>query len=156
MHLLPGLACYITVLCGTCVWLIGLSVSSVPALPSAPGCDYPSQKNCGLSVGVSRAEYCLNRNSCAALYPDVANRVCECVFEVDEGVCAGVLDWLGHVVELSWSPLRHGVDYYLPLLKYGEDAECVLSLSARKIMNMQKKKKKKKKKWSQTRYQLKG
>lgn len=68
----------------------------------------------------------------------MANRVCECVFEVDEGVCAGVLDWLGHVVELSWSPLRHGVDYYLPFLKYSKDAECVLSLSARKIMNMQK------------------
>ena len=53
--------------------------------------------------------------------------MCECVFEVDEGVCAGVLDWLGHVVELSWSPLRHGVDYYLPFLKYSKDAECVLS-----------------------------
>jgi len=36
-------------------------------------------KNCGLSVVVSRAEYCLNRNSCAALYPDVANRMCVCM-----------------------------------------------------------------------------
>lgn len=59
--------------------LIGLTVFSLAALSSGPGCDYRSQKNCGLSVGVSRAEYCLNRNSCAALYPDVANRVRVCV-----------------------------------------------------------------------------
>lgn len=35
-------------------------------------------------------------------------------------------------------PFRHEVDYYLPFLKYSYDAEDVLSLSARKIMNMQK------------------
>lgn len=73
-----------------------------------------------------------------------------CVWGGWGGLCR-VLDWLGHVVELSWSPpppLRHEVDYYLPFLKYSKDAECVLSLSARKIMNMQKKQ-------SQTRYQLK-
>lgn len=46
------------------------------------------------------------------------------------------------MVELSCPPpnphLRHKADYYLPFLKYSNDAEGVLSLSARKIMNMQK------------------
>lgn len=83
MHLLPRWADVSlrgTVLCSTDAWLFGgLPVCTVPGLSSGPGCDYWSQKNCGLSVGVSRAEYCLNRNSCAALYPDVANRVCVCL-----------------------------------------------------------------------------
>lgn len=65
-----------------------------------------------------------------------------------------MLDWLGHAVELSRSPLRHGVDYYLPFLKYSNDAECVHSLSARNN-EYAKKKKGEKKIWSQTRYQLK-
>lgn len=51
-----------------------------------------------------------------------------------------VSDWLGHVVELSWSCLRREVDYYLPFMKFSNDAKCILSLAAREIMNMQKKK----------------
>lgn len=36
-----------------------------------------------------------------------------------------MLDWLGHVVELSWSPMTAQVDYYLPFLEYSKDAEYV-------------------------------
>lgn len=90
-------------------WL-ALQSFSVPALSSGPGCDYRSHENCGLSVSVGQAEYCLNRNSCAALYPDVANRVCECVFEVDEGVCVGC--WTGWAMWLSC----HGPPWQLKLI----------------------------------------
>lgn len=141
MHLLPPVGCY-TVLCGICVWLIGPSVFSVPALSSGPGCDYRSHENCGLSVSVGQAEYCLNRNSCAALYPDVANRVCECVFEVDEGVCVGC--WTGWAMWLSC----HGPPWQLKLIIIFLSWSIVKmqsmffsSLSTRKIMNMQRKKK---------------
>ena len=134
MHLVPRLA----VVSLRCVWLTGLTVFSVPALSPSPGCDYRSQKKCGLSVGVSRAEYCLNRNSCAALYPDVANRVCVC-----ESVCVclrwmrGYVQGAGLVGPCGWAVMEEA-DYYLPFLKYSKDAVCVLSLSASKIMNMQK------------------
>lgn len=136
------------------LWSIGPSVFSVPGLSPSPGCDHRLHEDCGLSVSVDQAEYCLNRNSCAALYPDVANRVCArvCVsvfvLEVDEGVCVRVLDWLGRVVELSQSLLRHGADYYLPFLVYSQGAKCVCLCCClfcffyfiwqKKIMNMQK------------------
>lgn len=92
--------CYIIVLCGICDGLIGSSGFSVShSLSSHPGCDRWLHDKCGWSVSVSSAEYCLNRNSCAALYPDVAKRVCETEFEVDEGVRVGCLPWLVCVVE---------------------------------------------------------
>lgn len=47
-------------------------------------------------------------------------------------------------------PLRHEVDYYLPFLKYSEDADCVSALSARKNNEYAKGKKK-----SPTMYHLK-
>lgn len=72
-------------------------------------------------------------------------RVSVFVLEVDEGVCVRVLDWLGRVVELSQSLLRHGVDYYLPFLVYSQGAKCVCVcvvfltfIWQKKIMNMQK------------------
>lgn len=95
MHVLPPVGCYTVQL--SCVVLVfgrlALQSFQFPALSFGPGCDYPLHRTCGLSVSVGQAEYCLNRNSCAALYPDVANRVCECVFEVDEGLCVGC--WTG-------------------------------------------------------------
>lgn len=107
---------------------------------SGPGYDYWLQKNCGLSVGVNRAKYCLNRNSCAALYPDVANRVCMCVCEVDCGVC-----WPGWAMWLSC----HG--WLLSFLSWSiVMMQRVFFLYLPEIMNMQKNM------WSQTRYQLKG
>lgn len=39
---------------------------------------------------------------------------------------------LGHVVELLMIPLRHGLDYYLPFLKHGVDAACVLPFICQK------------------------
>lgn len=101
VHVLPPVGCYTVVL--SCVVLVfgrlALQSFQFPALSFGPGCDYPSHKTCGLSVSVGLAEYCLNRNSCAALYPDVANRVWECVFEVDEGLCVGC--WTGWAMWLS-------------------------------------------------------
>lgn len=118
------------------------------AVSLGPGCHYPLKKDCGLSVGIGRAEYCLNRNSCAALYPDVANCVCH---RRMRGLCR-VLDWLGHVVELPWFPPPSQAWSWL-LSSFPEVYRVIMQsvffLYLPEIMNMQEL-------WSQTRYQLKG
>ncbi len=123
--------CYITVLWGSRVWFLGPTDLWVPALSSGPGCYYRLQKNCGLSVGVGRAKYCLNRNSCAALYPDVANRVCECVFE---GVCAGC--WTGWAMWLSCHGCPSGMKLIIISLSW-----CVVKMQSMFCLYLPEKKK---------------
>jgi len=103
---------------------------------SSPGYDYRSHKTCGLSVGVKWAEYCLNRNSYAALYPDVANRMCVRGWGGWWGVCR-VLDWFGHVVELSRSSSGMGL-IIIFLSQSIVMMQSVFSLHLPEIMNMQK------------------
>lgn len=124
---------------------------SVQASSLGPGCTYWLQKNSGLSVGISGAEYCLNRNSCAALYPDVANRACACVWGRWGGL-SRVLDCLGRVVELSRSSacmklISISLSWAIVLIQ-----RLFFRLSAR---NNEYAAKEEKKKWSQTRYELK-
>lgn len=136
---LPPVGCYTVLL--SCVVLVfgrlALQSFQFPALSFGPGCDYPSHKTCGLSVSVGQAEYCLNRNSCAALYPDVANRV----FEVDEGLCVGC--WTGWAMWLSCHGPPTGMKLIIIFLSWSiveMQSVCVFfTLSARKLMNMQKK-----------------
>lgn len=85
----------------------------VSLLSSGSGYDYWSQRSCGLSVGVNRAKYCWNRNSCAVLYPDVANCLVSVCLRWMLGFVQG-LDGLGHVVELSWSPSGTGLIVIFP------------------------------------------
>lgn len=113
--------------CGSEGW--GLILISYPfsLFSSGPGYDYWSQKACGWSVGVNWAEYCLNRNSCAALYPDVANHVCVCDSGVDAGFFCRALELVGPCGRAVTIPLRLQLDYDLLFPECSNDADCVLS-----------------------------
>lgn len=140
--MLPLAACWPGV--DICGWL-ALQGSQSQACPPGPGCDNRLDEDCGLSVSVGQAEYCLNRNSCAALYPDVANRMCVrkcvracvCVYSGWGALCQGAglvgpCGWAVTVPAQAWSWLLSS----FPGVQ-GRCKVCFFTLFARSKINMQ-------------------